>query len=316
MKPVVIDLFCGLGGWTRGFLAEGFDAIGFDIERHRYWVPEVGRDDDAMKGTKPVEKRGRTQGCAVTLGMEGANSKPRTRLLEYPAQLVLQDVRTLDGHQFRCLGSRLRCIVASPPCQKYSYMAMPFTRSKKLAAWYREDPARQVELNELFNAAFRIAKEAGVPLILENVKGAQPWVGRAKWHYGSYYLWGDLPALMPSAKQCLKWGDCPSKRYDERPKDNVAAHREGTGRKVPGFNFHAHEKGVAGGSFQSAAVKTHTAGNGKSYGGEFGWDGSAMRTGNSKSGARKAASAMIAEIPFDLAQYIARVFKDDMERVA
>ncbi len=31
-----IDLFCGLGGWAEGFLAEGYDVIGFDIERHDY----------------------------------------------------------------------------------------------------------------------------------------------------------------------------------------------------------------------------------------------------------------------------------------
>jgi len=35
-------------------------------------------------------------------------------------------------------------------------------------------------------------------MVVENVKGAQPWVGRAKWHYGSFYLWGDVPALMPN----------------------------------------------------------------------------------------------------------------------
>jgi site-specific DNA-cytosine methylase len=33
-KPLCIDLFCGLGGWGEGFLAEGWDVIGFDIERH------------------------------------------------------------------------------------------------------------------------------------------------------------------------------------------------------------------------------------------------------------------------------------------
>jgi site-specific DNA-cytosine methylase len=54
-KRVAIDLFCGLGGWTNGLLAEGLDVIGFDIERHRY----------------------------------GSH--------QYPAQLVLQDVLTLDG---------------------------------------------------------------------------------------------------------------------------------------------------------------------------------------------------------------------------
>lgn len=36
MKPLAIDLFCGLGGWTSGLLAEGYDVIGFDIEQHAY----------------------------------------------------------------------------------------------------------------------------------------------------------------------------------------------------------------------------------------------------------------------------------------
>jgi hypothetical protein len=38
----------------------------------------------------------------------------------------------------------------------------------------------------------------------ENVRGAQPWVGRAQWHFGSYYLWGDVPALMPHRFQATK----------------------------------------------------------------------------------------------------------------
>lgn len=84
--PLAIDLFCGLGGWTEGLLAEGFDVIGFDIERHQY--------DDA----------------------------------KYPAQLVLQDVLTLHGKQFKDAA----LIVASPPCQAYSYRAMPWKRAELL----------------------------------------------------------------------------------------------------------------------------------------------------------------------------------------
>lgn len=36
MKPLAIDLYCGLGGWTEGLQAEGYEVIGFDIEQHVY----------------------------------------------------------------------------------------------------------------------------------------------------------------------------------------------------------------------------------------------------------------------------------------
>lgn len=153
-KPLAIDLYCGLGGWTEGLLTEGYRVVGFDIERHDY-------------------------------GTGG-----------YPAQLVLQDVLTLHGAQFKDAA----LIVASPPCQAYSYRAMPWKRAKAL-------PPPD---NALFEACFRIQREASeaagrhIPLVVENVKGAQKWVGRARWHFGSFYLWGDVPALMPIAKKAIK----------------------------------------------------------------------------------------------------------------
>lgn len=185
-KPLVIDLFCGLGGWSKGFLSEGWEAVGFDIERHQYG-----------------EKR-------------------------YPAQLVLQDVLTLHGRQFRDAAA----IVASPPCQRYSYMAMPWRRAKVEIAWQEYSrggsPFAPVwDLNDLFEACFRLQREASegagrpIPLVVENVCGAQRWVGRAAWHYGSYYLWGDVPALMPSTLRV----------------------------KSPGRNFHVHE--LTGGAVSS-----------------------------------------------------------------
>jgi len=31
-RPLAIDLFCGLGGWAEGFIAEGYRVVGFDID--------------------------------------------------------------------------------------------------------------------------------------------------------------------------------------------------------------------------------------------------------------------------------------------
>lgn len=321
MTLMAIDLYCGLGGWAEGFLAEGYRVIGFDIERHDY-------------------------------GTGG-----------YPSQLVLQDVTTLHGSQFK----DATCIVASPPCQAYSYRAMPWSRAKAL-------PPPD---NTLFDACFRIQREASeaagryIPLVIENVRGAQKWVGRAKWHFGSYYLWGDVPALMPITLPPRKFGDCKEQIWNDRPVGNVAAHREGSkseansnkrlpgakggrisgwphndeavkvpsesGRRTdvgkgarftsrdcgpeavkvsgvnfsdrnsPGFNvtaaqrfreeFQVGEGGVKGFTPHGEPLEKNTLGR------RFG----------SKSNSRKAASAMIAKIPFPLANHIAKVFASHVQ---
>jgi len=113
-RPLAVDLFCGLGGWTEGLLAEGYEVVGFDNERHRY--PMVRRAETAMKlegnnggkGRKiwterPIARlKDAIDDCEIIEGWQ-----------EYHAQLVLQDVLTLHGSQFR----NAALIVASPPCQ-------------------------------------------------------------------------------------------------------------------------------------------------------------------------------------------------------
>lgn len=240
MKALAIDLYCGLGGWTEGLLAEGYEVIGFDIERHVYGEHK------------------------------------------YPAQLVLQDVLTIHGKQFR----NVDLIVASPPCQEYSYMAMPWSRAKAIAAEYRSGVRDVRELTALFDACFRIQREAceaagrHIPMVVENVRGAQPWVGRSRWNYGSFHLWGDVPALMPIALKVAKVGGIDFNGY-------------GTpGYKAQGFNTTAQQRvmdGIkCGGDWFGPGVKSE------------------MRNHSSKSPARKFASAMIAKIPLPLSRHIAR----------
>ena len=106
-------------------------------------------------------------------------------------ELRIRDVRSIHGSELKDAA----VIVGSSPCQEFSYRAMPWKRAKALPPPYLG--------MELFNAQFRIQREAieaaghYIPLIVENVRGAQKWVGRAQWNYGSFYLWGDVPALMP-----------------------------------------------------------------------------------------------------------------------
>lgn len=239
MKPLAIDLYCGLGGWAEGLLAEGFDVIGFDIERHEYGQHR------------------------------------------YPAQLVIQDVRTLHGSQFKDAA----LIVASPPCQFFSFTAMPWSRAKQLAAEVRADPARLAKEIALFEVCFRIQREAceaaghRIPLIVENVRGAQKWAGRARWNFGSYYLWGDVPALMPIVgafkSRGLDWND------RSKPCD---------------FTRHAGEQAIKG--------------NGGSWFGEY-RQGQPLRGTSPGSRRRKAASAMIAKIPLSLARHIGAIFRPE-----
>ena len=277
-------------------MAEGWNVIGFDIERHEYG-----------------EHR-------------------------YPGTLLLYDVHDLHGSWFKDAS----LIVASPPCQEYSYMAMPWKRAKAKAAAIRADHtgAEVKRLTALFDACFRLQREAceaagrHIPMVVENVRGAQPWVGKAAGKFGSFYLWGDVPALMPPVYKATK---------------------------VAGFRFDGN-----GGSFQSASVAIKntggswfnvahntTSGKGRNpvndgpiittvfpsspdglkgagpkwcpvtKSGSYGmarWTnpaegikgGEARKVGgDSKSSARKMASAMIAKIPEPLSRHIATTFHPD-----
>ncbi len=312
VKPLAVDLCAGLGGWAHGLLAEGFDVVGIDIEEHVYG-----------------EHR-------------------------YPAGLIIQDLRTVVGSAL----SKASLFVASPPCTEFSWMAMPWSRAKQVARGLRgEDEfpkgyagSRTIEeLTALFNHCFRIRDEASetkgerIPIVVENVAGAQRWVGQAVANFGSFFLWGDVPLPQPDLfgggpRQPLRrqgkgrklangrsWSDFG--KLDYVP---FGFNRENEKAiKLPGFRFDG-----SGRSFQSASVegtKVYSEDGGRrtdpgkgarftsrdcgvegtKNGGDWfgpGENCSLQRRAGSKSSARKFASAMIARIPETLSRHIARSF--------
>lgn len=240
----------------------------------------------------------------------------------------LRHLRTLHGAQFRDAD----LIVASPPCQFFSRMAMPFK-----CPWKPEELERRRNLaHDLFWQCWRIQHEACeaagryIPMIVENVVGAQRWVGAARWHYGSFYLWGDVPPLMPVAGALKNTGGSWFGQRDgqtlERndPRDVrkndagefVNASASG-GWNHPGKALDGKKNDGTGwrpnGTLQS---NNRMVPDGTQFGGTW-WNDATnnlIRKASSRSSARKAASAQIAKIPEPLARHIARVFKPHAER--
>ena len=281
MKPLVFDFFCGLGGWSEAFIAEGYRAIGFDIEAHNY-------------------------------GTGG-----------YPGELVLRDIRSLSGADLVKEYGAPTVIVASPPCQEFSYMAMPWGKAKEKQRKILADPAEQKRLTDLFNQCFRIQREVSeaaghyVPVIVENVRGAQKWVGRSRWNFGSFHLWGDVPALMPIPSKSRKTpegekaGISWSKSGPGNPGQSfqTASILKIEGNKTAGMNWPDQTRRgqdftrIAGRQVEGVKLRDE----GYDYPERtFGWKAPAT---TSKSIARKRASAEIAKIPPALATWIARTFK-------
>jgi hypothetical protein len=217
-------------------------------------------------------------------------------------ELRIRDVRSIHGSELK----DATCIVGSSPCQEFSYRAMPWKKAKALPPPYLGI--------ELFNAQFRIQREAieaaghYIPMVVENVRGAQKWVGRAEYHFGSFYLWGGVPALMPQTvgarklppeiSESIRQGKSPARWT--KPDEHYFG-KKGT-KPFP-------DRGWTQGCAITLGLESY---NGVKQGGD--WFGkncqsSMSRMYSSKSSARKRASAMIAKIPEPLARHIARTFK-------
>ncbi len=198
---------------------------------------------------------------------------------DYQGFLILSDVRTFDTAIFK--GIKFNVIVASPPCQEFSYRSFPFKRCKNLPP-----PDKTIWQN-----CERIAWELNAPLIIENVRGAQPYMGKAQNHYGSFYFWGAVPALLPIG----------------RPTKGFGPGKTGGGGVIHGKTYKWPRETEMKISFKDVSKNRDNSVK------NFGWE----KTNESKGGtrgktktARKEWSARIAMIPIEFSEWIGICFKN------
>lgn len=105
---------------------------------------------------------------------------------EYPGKFV--HCNLLNKCEFP---ANVDVIVASPPCTDFSKASFPLSWKAVV-----NNPPDIPFAKRLFNRAYEIIEELKPKyFIIENVRGAQAYVGKAKEHFGSRYLWGKYPAL-------------------------------------------------------------------------------------------------------------------------
>lgn len=140
----------------------------------------------------------------------------RPTTFPFGAQFVRQDVSSISGIPWR---GRVSLVVASPPCTEFS-QCWNFARHRT--------PEPEVGM-ALVRHCFRIAKECGAPVVLENVMGARKWFGpefgAPTWQVGPYYFWGDPVVLRPMGRFAKKiWNTDRDKTGVRRwTRDNRAA---------------------------------------------------------------------------------------------
>jgi len=111
-KPLAIDLFCGLGGWAEGFLAEGYDVIGVDNDPQfaegyealgGHFILADVRDIDGrdFRAARCIVASPPCQGFSVARIAQNwtRENQPRTRTAVEAVELVKAAVRFIEEAQ-------------------------------------------------------------------------------------------------------------------------------------------------------------------------------------------------------------------------
>ena len=150
----LLDLFCGVGGWSKGFIANGWECVGVDIKE-----------------------------------------------FDYPGTFIKSDVYDLDPEFINSFDG----IVCSPPYEEYARAWLP---------WLRGDGKPEQWAVDLLQWSVDLCSGHECRLTECSVFSGKHVDDGSR--FGSYMLWGDVPALVPYTvrKKTKTSGMKPEKRAE------------------------------------------------------------------------------------------------------
>ena len=156
--PRMLDLFSGRWGWSSAFAARGWECVGIDLTE----PPEVPKGCTFIK--------------ADILNLRFSDAFQSNKWF-----LVIDGERHFIGDfDFVC---------ASSPCEQFSVHG--------LKCFHKSPPYPEIGIR-LFNHTRALCEASCIVYVMENVRAAQDFVGKATNHCGSFYLWGTgVPPLLP-----------------------------------------------------------------------------------------------------------------------
>jgi len=162
----MLDLFSGRLGWSKPFLARGWEVIAVDLVR----PPD----------TPP--------GCTFI--------KADIMNLRYSGDFASNNWFLIENGERRWIGD-FDFICASSPCDEFSCWTMKM---------FQPNPKYPELGIQLFNHTRAICETSGVPYVMENTRGAVQFVGKPVGRCGPFYLWGNgVPPILPQGITKSKW---------------------------------------------------------------------------------------------------------------